>query len=249
MKIGQILTESSSKSSKETVNGSRALLPTCERLYKVLELKEGNMGALCRNLHTGKVMTIAINDLRPLSIPDLMHLDIDPNKAFKNHLDSRARNLWGKDVSEVVPQPSDKRETRSGRCFNAEIKPKKSILRKTAPTILSDYHLLDMAQLSACKAGVKVAKQLGHVLTDDQKELEAFLPRKSLTLSIIENGIKKMKSASKVKFDQKVYALICNENMILDLAKKEGIDRPNLNFSYFLSNLDISLNETNYLNA
>ena len=250
LKEGQILTESSAKSSKETVGGSRALLPTCERLYKVLELKEGNMGAVCRNLHTGKVMTIAINDLRPLAIPDLLHMNIDPNKAFKNHLDSRARNLWGKDIidKEAESETEERRETRSGKCFSSELKPKKSILKQIPPIAVADYHLLDTAQLKACKAGLKIAKQLGKALTSNQKELEAFFPLKSLTLSTVENGIKKNRSEARIKFNEMVSGLICNKHEKFELCDEKIVNNINLNFSYFLSNLDISLVETTFLN-
>ena len=249
LKVGQILTESSSKSSKETVDGSRALLPTCERLYKVLEVKEGNMGAICRNLHSGKVMTICISDLRPLAIPDLLHLSIDPNKAFQGHLDSRARNLWGKGVIENETQsgPDEGRQTRSGKCFSSELKPQKSILRVTGQVELQDYHLLDTAQLSACKAGLKTAKQLGKVLTPDQEILETFRPSKSLTLSKVENGINKNKSKTKISFNKEVSGYIGDEKRKFVLNTEGKIEKLRLNFSYYLTNLDISLKETQIL--
>ena len=47
MKVGQILTNNSTTSELATVDDSKQLQPTALKLYKILEIHPGNMGALC----------------------------------------------------------------------------------------------------------------------------------------------------------------------------------------------------------
>ena len=54
LKEGMILTENANQEDRETINGSRALLPGAIKLFKVLSVHEGGMGCLCKNLSTGK---------------------------------------------------------------------------------------------------------------------------------------------------------------------------------------------------
>ena len=55
------------------------------------------MSALCRNLHTGQISSISINNLRSISVSDVLTLQINPEYAFSDLLDmSRVQNLHGK---------------------------------------------------------------------------------------------------------------------------------------------------------
>ena len=98
MKPGMILTNNANTAELPTVNESKQLLPNALKLYKILEIHPGGMGAVCRNLHNGKIKSHQIENLRRLDIDEILSISsIDPNFSFKNQLsNSRIRNLHGK---------------------------------------------------------------------------------------------------------------------------------------------------------
>ena len=87
LRIGQILTNNDSTSDLPTVNDSKALQPNTLKLYKIIDIHKGNMGAFFRNLHTGKVKTHQIANLRKIDLDDMLKLSlIDPAYSFQNQL-------------------------------------------------------------------------------------------------------------------------------------------------------------------
>ena len=70
IKVGQILTNNSSSEEAPTIEGSKALLPNTLNLYKVPDVHQGGLGALCMNLHNGKIKTHLLSNLRRIGLED-----------------------------------------------------------------------------------------------------------------------------------------------------------------------------------
>ena len=84
LKTGQIVTFSTDKDKKETINGSKALIPGALKLFKLLRVHEGGQGTICKNLHTGKIKSVNVENLRRLTIPDIVNSRSTPSMHSAN---------------------------------------------------------------------------------------------------------------------------------------------------------------------
>ena len=239
---GHIVTDSTSKDERLTLNGSKALVPGSLRLFKILQVHEGGQAALCRNLKTGQIQTQAISNLRSIQLPDLLHLTIDPEHSFADQLrDSRAQNLHGKFVN--IPEEAGNRSTRSGRSFF--LSKQKSILKNKHSHDKIDLNLVDTAQLNATKRGLEHSRSVGIKLTNNDISALKFKSRNNLKLYNVSNLPRVSKNRSKVTIDDKIKVLHSQkcENICFDKCFKE------VNIFYLVRNLsgDISIKETSCL--
>ena len=170
LKIGQILTNNATTSELPTINDSKALQPNTLKLYKVIDVHKGNMGALCINLHTGKVKTHQISNLRRIGLDDMLRLTaIDPTYSFQDQLkNARIRNLHGKALPELEDEEGldyevsddsndDEKKTRSGKVYLTELV---SILKKKVQET-PDLSGQEVSQRRATVRGMTLAKSLG----------------------------------------------------------------------------------------
>ena len=190
MKVGQILTNNSTTSELSTVDDSKQLQPNSLKLYKILEIRPGNMGALCRNLHTGRVKTHQIANLRKLNLDEMLRLTaIDPAYSFKNQLaSSRIRNLHGKFTGDLespdynLDTTEVERKTRSGKTYATILTHAtgvSSILRKKLHE-KPDLSSLGVAQKRAIIRGMALARSLGFEVQKDA--LKEDVPGRSLNI-------------------------------------------------------------------
>ena len=190
MKVGQILTNNSTTSELSTVDDSKQLQPNSLKLYKILEMHPGNMGALCRNLHTGRVKTHQIANLRKLNLDEMLRLTaIDPAYSFKNQLaSSRIRNLHGKFTGDLespdynLDTTEVERKTRSGKTYATiltHVTGVSSILRKKLHE-KPDLSSLGVAQKRAIIRGMALARSLGFEVQKDA--LKEEVPGRSLNI-------------------------------------------------------------------
>ena len=219
LKIGQILTNNAATSELPTVNDSKALQPNTLKLYKVIDVHKGNMGALCINLHTGKVKTHQISNLRKIGLDDMLKLTaIDPTYSFKNQLkNARIRNLHGKAIDdyegldyEVSADNDDGKKTRSGKVYATELV---SILRRKVHEI-PDLSCQEVSQRRATVRGMTLAKSLGYEVK--KEGMKAKIPS-SKSLSVYNGEDKKQ---GKRKASHKRNVTFSNELKI----RKNGVD-------------------------
>jgi hypothetical protein len=135
------LKDSTDKDQKETINGSKALIPGSLKLFKVLRVHDGGQGAICKNLHTGQIKTVNVENMRSLSIPDIINVSIDPKHAFSELLPlSRNLNLYGKYYSDnedpVQPHDPEVRETRSGRSYSSQCDQNSRLLKSCLKNVV-----------------------------------------------------------------------------------------------------------------
>ena len=255
---GQICTESSTKDSPQTKDGSKALLPGCQKLFKVLEVYPGNMGALCKNLHTGQVMSHNVDNLRFLDVPDILQLHIDPTHAFSDFVGNRAKNLYGRGIEEIQDKDPLRKSTRSGRTFYTTVHNQtlpvaaEGILKKntTYSADSNDLNFVDLAQVTATKRGLRRAKSVRNSLNTAQEEVLKFLPKKNLQLYNIKNLMKTMSSGNKLSFAPEVSCKIIDDTVILPLNFDNKQVRKSFNLCYYIKHLgETSLIETCYLST
>ena len=255
LKAGQIVTDSTDKDQKETINGSKALIPGSLKLFKVLRVHDGGQGAICKNLHTGQIKTVNVENMRSLSIPDIINVSIDPKHAFSELLPlSRNLNLYGKYYSDnedpVQPPDPEVRETRSGRSYSSQCDQNsrllKSCLKKCSPTI-TNLDLLDIQQLDAYKRGIENARQAGIRL--EIIELNALLYKqvRNLQLYNVKNSIVKHRTSTKIQFNKWIEYKSGNLVEKLSLNEKSNLVNQkciNINFAYHYANGDVSFQDT-----
>ena len=140
---------------------------------------QGGMGAVCRNLHNGKIKSHQIENLRKLDIDEILNISsIDPNFSFKNQLsNSRIRNLHGKFPATLEDIDYDleseggesEKKTRSGKSYftdATELKKGKPILKKTLHRVLdlsaakNALSKLGAGQKNAILRGIALARSL-----------------------------------------------------------------------------------------
>ena len=213
------MTNNAATSELPTVNDSKALQPNTLKLYKVIDVHKGNMGALCINLHTGKVKTHQISNLRKIGLDDMLKLTaIDPTYSFKNQLkNARIRNLHGKAIDdyegldyEVSADNDDGKKTRSGKVYATELV---SILRRKVHEI-PDLSCQEVSQRRATVRGMTLAKSLGYEVK--KEGMKAKIPS-SKSLSVYNGEDKKQ---GKRKASHKRNVTFSNELKI----RKNGID-------------------------
>ena len=141
------------------------------------------MGAVCRNLHNGRVKSHQIANLQKLDLEEILRLSsIDPNFSFKNQMSSsRIRNLHGKfpgslenlDYDVEGEEEEGDKKTRSGKSYFADstnltyLQRGKPILKKSLHKVLdmstakNALSKLGAGQKNAVLRGIALAKSLG----------------------------------------------------------------------------------------
>ena len=215
LKPGNIVTESSSKSEKESLdsNNSSGLTPSPQKLYKILEVKNGGTSAHCINLKTGQRLMHAISNLQPLSVENIGNLNLDminPAYSFQKIFhQSRLKNLYGYDpnVNESLEENSeaednDVRRTRSGNVFNSiQVKnnPSQPPILKIKLQNYTDLEKVDRAQLLAIKRAVKTTEEIGLQISTNQRKAKNWVQK--YNLSKIEENRPKIRSRKRISFD------------------------------------------------
>ena len=213
LKVGHIVTESSSKSEKEQMDStnSSGLTPSPQKLFKVLEVKNGGTSAHCINLKTGQKLTHALTNLQPLSVENIGSLNLDminPVHSFEKIFhQSRLKNLYGFDpnVNESPEEDAvenDVRRTRSGNVFNTiQIKdsPSQAPILKVKLQNYTDLEKVDRAQLLAIKRAAKTTEEVGLQLSKDQRKAKNWIHK--YNLAKIEENRPKIRSKRRISFD------------------------------------------------
>ena len=258
LKAGQILTDNTSKDERETIDGSKALIPGSLKLFKVLKVHDGGQGALVKNLHTGQIKTVNVENLRSLSVPDILDISIDPKHAFSELLpDSRSLNLHGKYTSDIIQDDNQDddpaRATRSGHVYlslreNYSYKQPviKSCLKK-CDKIPVNLDLLDCQQFDAYKRGLNNAKQAGKKLDCQQLSALVYKQKRNLQLYNVGNTIVLKKTKPKIKFNDVIYWNYgkLNEEQLMD--QKQTNQNKCINFAYCFLQGDVSFEESKCL--
>ena len=223
LKAGHIVTESSSKSEKESLDSSSSsgLTPSPQKLFKILEVKNGGTSAHCVNLKTGQKLTHAINNLQPLSIGNVENLNLDminPAYSFeKIYHQSRLKNLYGYDPNadtqnnsiEDASEAEDEyvRRTRSGNVYNCHSETLQTKNNLNQPSILktkfqnsTDLERIDRAQLLAIKRAVRLTEDIGLQLSSEQIRAKTWVQK--YNLSKIEENRPKIRSRRKISFSK-----------------------------------------------
>ena len=122
---------------------------------------------------------------------------------------SRMKNLHGKltPESEYVQTPDDTRTTRSGLSFySGKTRPSKSILKNNhCLDDIVNFYSSGPSQKAASLRGLKMAKQSGVELTNQQKKLFAGNSTPfSLTQFTVKNILRKGSQKPKLKWKDKV---------------------------------------------
>ena len=213
LKVGHIVTEASSKSEKEQMDStnSSGLTPSPQKLFKVLEVKNGGTSAHCINLKTGQKLTHALSNLQPLSVESIGSLNLDminPVHSFEKIFhQSRLKNLYGFDpnVNESLEEDAveeDVRRTRSGNVFNTiQVKdsPNQAPILKVKLQNYTDLEKVDRAQLLAIKRAAKTTEEVGLQLSKDQRKAKNWIHR--YNLAKIEENRPKIRSKRRISFD------------------------------------------------
>ena len=257
LKPGQVLTDNTSKDERETVDGSKALIPGSLKLYKVLQVHEGGQGALVKNLHTGQIKTVNVENLRSLSIPDMLDISIDPKHAFSDLLkESRDLNLHGKYVPQTFNHDHEEeapaRSTRSGQTYMS-LRDNISIKQTTVKSCLKNKNitpinldLVDSQQFSAYKRGLINAAQIGLQLSCQQAKDLTYIQKRNLQLYNVKNSVVRNKTKLRIKFDNEILYnnVKMNQNNLMD---QQSTQEKCINFSYCLMNGDTSFSESKCL--
>ena len=230
LKVGHIVTESSSKNEKEQLDSSSSsgLTPSPQKLYKVLEVKNGGTSAHCINLKTGQKLTHALSHLQPLSIEIIGSLNLDminPAYSFQKIFhQSRLKNLYGYDpnVNESLEENSeaeedDVRRTRSGNVYNSiQVKgnPSQPPILKVKLQNYTDLEKVDRAQLLAIKRAVKTTEEIGLRLSTDQRKAKIWVQK--YNLAKIEENRPKIRSRKRISFDKSTAS--SNDSRVKDVS-------------------------------
>ena len=254
LKVGHIVTESSSKSEKEQMDAtnSSGLTPSPQKLFKVLEVKNGGTSAHCINLKTGQKLTHSLSNLEPLSVENIGNLNLDminPVHSFQKIFhQSRLKNLYGYDPNgnESLDENSDAEEedirrTRSGNTYSSiQVKnnPSPAPILKVKLQSYTDLEKVDRAQLLAIKRAAKTTEEIGLQLSKDQRKAKNWVHM--YNLAKIDENRPKIRSKKRISFDK-------STRSSNDSKSKDGSFTSSHFMKLILNPLDISFKELDYL--
>ena len=252
LKVGHIVTEASSKGDKEQLDSSNSsgLTPSPQKLYKILEVKNGGTSAHCINLKSGQKQTHSLSNLEPLCLENIGNLNLDminPAHSFQKIFhQSRLKNLYGYDpkVTESgeeseEAEENEVRRTRSGNVYNSiQVKnnPSQPPILKVKLQNYTDLEKVDRAQLLAIKRAVRTTEEIGLQISKDQRKAKNWVQR--YNLAKIEENRPKIRSRKRISFDISISS--SNNSKV-----KDG-SFTSTHFMQLISNpLDISFKELN----
>ena len=215
LKVGSICTDEFSKDDLETLNGSRALLPTAKNVYKILEFFPNKLSVKIKNLKNGTILNKSIQHLRRIKVEEIadITLNLNPEQMFKEVPEARKNimNISTEVVTEddlQYPNNENSNHTlRSGSVYlvqqkeqKLEIKSLKPILKKTKQVPLRvKLEFIDDSTLEAVKNALWLKRSL-YGLNSQEIELLRFKVLNSLNRYNIPNKVNKSKSKKKVQF-------------------------------------------------
>ena len=125
-KPGQLCTDDISSNEKQTIDGSRALVPTSKNIYKILKILENNISAKIRDLTNGKIYVRSLAHLRKINIQDIPFLNLNEHLMFSEFPTARVNvlnlNSNEQNVTEEIDDAAEARFTRSGKTFFTQVK-------------------------------------------------------------------------------------------------------------------------------
>ena len=204
---GSIVTDEMNSEDLETVEGSRALLPTSRNIYKIVAIQENKIAARIRNLQTGKEHIRSLEHLRKLNFSDIPLLNINDRNLFKEFPDAR-QNILNLKVA-----PSQEPDTLSTSQARIVTRSQTSSFRSSTTRMLKSalkkrkyeygFHEFinntDPNGLLAIKRALKLKLELDNKLSTLQQRMYKAKPASGIEKYTIQNETLVSRSPKRVK--------------------------------------------------
>ena len=149
-----------------TVDGSKALLPTCQDIFKILQVQSGGVACRVKSLITGNEKTVASNRIKFLDPHDIIGLKLRADDLFKHVSSNRINNRFKQLNTGVSFQPENSINVSQISCLSSC--PGKSILKvKTTSVIENLKNKYSHSEEKYLLQALRLAQECGYSLSSD----------------------------------------------------------------------------------
>ena len=157
---------------QKTVDSSRALLPTSNTYYKILDIHPGNIGVKLLSLEDGSRRTTSMDKIKKIELKDLLGISFRAADLFKELRTARTNTAFKKMTKQLLLNKDEiqKAELEVSNINISNISSKTILKSKCQSQYPFDIYNFKNCQIAAIKRAIQIDQELGLSLTKDQEK-------------------------------------------------------------------------------